>query len=262
MHSADVIHAIRQIESQLFVREVEWFVELPSTNDHALAKAAEADPVLPRLIWAERQTAGRGRGSNAWWSAPGALTCSLLIDGPAIGLPPSCWPQVSMLTALAVADVLQQFLPMERIGLKWPNDVQIDGRKVCGILVESAGDRQRRLVVGMGLNVGNSFRHAPAELQSQAVALADVLAKPPSLPEVLTEWLQRWWELVQLLREGRLNLAERWSPQCVLSHERIRLTRGADSVEGVCRGITRDGALLLEVGGRLERHWTGTARRA
>lgn len=250
------------MESETFVRQVDWFAELESTNTHALTRAAEPELLLPRLIWAERQTAGRGRGANEWWSASGAVTCSLLIDGPAIGLPPERWPQVSMVTAIAVAETLEQFLPAERIGLKWPNDVQLDRRKVAGILVEAAPVVPGRLVIGLGLNVGNSFRRAPADLQSLAVSLADVLPAPPSPADVLREFLHAWQTLTKMLREGGLNLAERWSEQCVLSHEPVVLMHGHQRIEGLCRGITPEGALLLEVDGRLQTYWAGTVRLA
>jgi BirA family biotin operon repressor/biotin-[acetyl-CoA-carboxylase] ligase len=256
----DVIDAILRIEGQTFVRQVEWFGELGSTNDYALSRAAEVDLVLPRLIWTGRQTAGRGRGSHEWWSAAGALTFSLLIDGPVSGLPAERWPQVSMVTALAVAETLQQFVPEDRIGLKWPNDVQIDDRKVCGILVEVPTSVAGRLVVGVGLNVANSLRRAPIELQATAVSLVDLLPAAPSPPLVLLEFLHAWHGLTQQLSAGRLNLAERWSPQCVLAHEQVVLTHGHERIEGVCRGITAGGALLLEVRGRLEQFWAGTVR--
>jgi len=252
----------RRIEAETFIRHVEWFAELASTNDLALTRAAEPSTELPRLIWAGQQTAGRGRGANQWWSAPEGLTFSILVDGPAIGLPPACWPQLSMVTSLAVAVTLRQFLPDDRIGLKWPNDVQVDGRKICGILVEPSPVIPARVVIGMGLNVGNSFHHAPAELQSQAIALVDVLANPPELVDLLIELLNSWDALSQSLRGGQLNLVERWSPHCVLSHEAVTLTRGSEKIDGICRGISREGALLIEVGGRFEQHWAGTVRLA
>jgi BirA family biotin operon repressor/biotin-[acetyl-CoA-carboxylase] ligase len=253
---------LQQIAAQTFVREVDWLAEVDSTNTHALTRAAEPGLTLPRLIWAERQTAGRGRGGNAWWSEPGALTCSLLVDGPAIGLPQHRWPQVSMVTALAVAETLGRYLPAERIGLKWPNDVQVDRRKVAGILVEAAAAMPGRLVVGLGVNVTNSFRGAPSELRSLAVSLAEVLPSPPSPAEVLLDFLGSWQTLVNTLQDGGLNLSERWAAQCVLSHEAVVLTHGDEQVEGVCRGITSQGALLVEVLGRLERYWAGTVRLA
>jgi BirA family biotin operon repressor/biotin-[acetyl-CoA-carboxylase] ligase len=250
------------ITSQTFVRAVDWLDDVDSTNSQALRRAVEPNLVLPRLIWAGRQAAGRGRGGNAWWSEPGALTCSLLVDGPAIGLPPPRWPQVSMITSIAVAETLEQFLPAERIGLKWPNDVQLDRRKVAGILVEAAAAVPGRLVVGLGLNVGNSLRRAPEELQRLAVSLADVLPSPPALVDVLLEFLLAWQTLTQQLRDGTLDLAERWSRQCVLSHEAVILTQGEQRIAGVCRGITPDGALLLDVQGCLQPHWAGTVRLA
>jgi BirA family biotin operon repressor/biotin-[acetyl-CoA-carboxylase] ligase len=232
--SPEVVDAIGRLEGQSFVREVEWFAELPSTNDYALARGAELALPLPRLIWAERQTAGRGRGDHRWWSSCGALTFSLLIDGPALGLPPASWPQLSMVSAIAVAEALQQFLPEDRIALKWPNDVHIlfasgsggssaasrgtadsdrqpVSRKICGILVEPVTGVPGRLVIGIGLNVRNSLDSASAKLRKQAASLVELLPEPPTLPLMLCTLVQAWVRAAQDLAAGRMDLVARWS---------------------------------------------------
>lgn len=153
--------ALLRIEGETLVRKADWFAALGSTNDLALRWAADADLELPRLIWAETQTAGRGRGAHVWWAAPGGLTFSLIVDEASTGLRAAMWPQVSVLTGLAIAEMLSEFVPAHSIGLKWPNDVQVHGRKICGILVEFLPGQPHRLVIGVGINVGNSFRRAP-----------------------------------------------------------------------------------------------------
>jgi BirA family biotin operon repressor/biotin-[acetyl-CoA-carboxylase] ligase len=281
--SPEVVDAIGRLEGQSFVREVEWFAELPSTNDYALARGAELALPLPRLIWAERQTAGRGRGDHRWWSSCGALTFSLLIDGPALGLPPASWPQLSMVSAIAVAEALQQFLPEDRIALKWPNDVHIlfasgsggssaasrgtadsdrqpVSRKICGILVEPVTGVPGRLVIGIGLNVRNSLDSASAKLRKQAASLVELLPEPPTLPLMLCTLVQAWVRAAQDLAAGRMDLVARWSRQCLLREREVRWTLWERTVTGICRGINPQGALLIEREGRLETYWGGTVR--
>src|SRR5512136_875543 len=137
--------------SKLPLGGLRYFEQTTSTNDMALAWAAEGAPDLA-LVYAEQQTAGRGRGGRRWFTPPGsALAFSLILrPTPAEQQFPA---RFSALGALAVCEVL------ERRGLqpwvKWPNDVLLNRRKVCGILVESTwmGATLNYLVLGVGLNI-------------------------------------------------------------------------------------------------------------
>src|SRR5690606_15388684 len=126
-----------RIRSETFVRHVEQHVEIGSTNDRALELAADPELPTPAIVLTERQTAGRGRGANVWQSRPGALTFSLLIDPPA-GLAPERVPLVSLAAGLAAREAIASAAPGHIAKVKWPNDVYLDGRKVCGILTEVA----------------------------------------------------------------------------------------------------------------------------
>ncbi|HET6423924.1 MAG TPA: biotin--[acetyl-CoA-carboxylase] ligase [Planctomycetaceae bacterium] len=256
-----VVDALLRIEGETLVRKADWFAALGSTNDLALEWAAEADLELPRLIWAETQTAGRGRGAHVWWAAPGALTFSLIVDEASTGLRAMMWPQVSVLTGLAIAEALSEFVPAHSIGLKWPNDVQVHGRKICGILVEVPPGQPQRLVIGIGINVGNSFREAPADLQAIATSLVDLLNDAPPLPTVLLKVLQRWSHLARQRVNHELDLPTAWARYCALQDRRVRVTTGEKHLDGVCRGIDADGALWLETSSGRTRQLGGTVRK-
>jgi BirA family biotin operon repressor/biotin-[acetyl-CoA-carboxylase] ligase len=176
--------------------QVEWHAEIGSTNTRALELATAVDQPTPLLIGADRQTAGRGRGGNRWWSTTGALTFSLVLDptedflGPDVPpLTPAHWPRLSLVAALALCHELERLIPEITAQLKWPNDVHVAGRKLAGILVETASSpgSTPRLVLGMGVNVNNSLRDAPPELQATACSLIDLmggLLLPDSVSEV------------------------------------------------------------------------------
>ena len=100
---------------------------------------------------ADQQRAGRGRAQNRWWSAPGSLTFSLVVDGHDWNLSARSWPRISLGTSLAVSDVLRWIVPTENVQLKWPNDVFVRSKKVCGILVESSPQCPSFLVIGVGI---------------------------------------------------------------------------------------------------------------
>jgi BirA family biotin operon repressor/biotin-[acetyl-CoA-carboxylase] ligase len=180
--------------AQTFLRHVEVHDELGSTNDRAkeLARELPSDK-LPALVLARRQTTGRGRGQNVWWSADGALTFSVILDTNSWGLSQREWPQISLLMAAAARDAITSLIPQLTITIKSPNDVLIEGRKVCGILLESPGGSapaKDRLIVGIGLNVNNSCSDAPPDVQSRAVAIREVSGERLDLQTVLIGVLQ------------------------------------------------------------------------
>src|SRR5262245_50492595 len=124
---------LARIAGSRLVAEVDSHHTLASTNDRALELATRGDPKLPLLVLAERQTLGRGRGANRWWSAPGALTFSLAIDGRLGTTPPQSLPPWSLAAGLAVCEALADLVPRGDWRVKWPNDIFLSGRKVGGI---------------------------------------------------------------------------------------------------------------------------------
>jgi BirA family transcriptional regulator, biotin operon repressor / biotin---[acetyl-CoA-carboxylase] ligase len=288
-----------RLREQTIVRTVEQFEELDSTNRYALERLDVAEAAsfrtgagsvghgspfeLPALIVARRQTDGRGRGSNRWWSADGALTFSLIVDEAAAGFAVGSDPRIALLAGLAVADALDALLPPwmarrqhahpglppDSIGLKWPNDVLVDGRKVCGILTEVSPHRvalldgrresrsdsrnQRRrpsssgtVVIGVGLNVNNSLRDAPPELRETATALCDVVGGELSLPVILLEFCRRLERRFQDFIGDPGTVRASWGRRCALTGRSIAARIGPEIVTGRCAGIHDDGSLIVQ----------------
>lgn len=237
----------QQLCQNTFIKAVEIHPEIGSTNDRALdLAAAESSLELPLLIWALKQTSGRGRGANRWWAADGALTFSVVLDAQSFGLSMERWPLVSLTTGLAVSAALQDLMPHAELGLKWPNDVFLHGRKICGILVEIPPRQSGKLVIGIGINVNNSLNDAPDELQSRATALCDASNRVWDLTEVLTTVLKQLSEHLQQLSVNDPTLAERWHGTCLLRGRTVHHTVGERVTTGVCQGVDRQGALLLQ----------------
>lgn len=240
-------------------QRIRFQAECESTNTIALQLASESDD-LPLLVLTDTQTAGRGRGTNSWWANDGALTFSLLIVPSASGISREATPLVSLATALAVSTTLSRFAPDCTVGLKWPNDVHLNGRKVCGILVEPPPGIDDRLVVGIGLNVGNSLREAPEELRSIATSIVDEAGQSFPPHEVLELLLGSLNDELQILGAGELDLQQRWQRQCILTGREIVLRSGDQQFEGTCRGIEDSGAVLIESNGQTRAHFAGTVR--
>lgn len=251
---------LQRIETETFVRGVEFHRELNSTNDLALELAARDDVELPLLVLAQKQTAGRGRGANQWWAETGALTFSLLFAADAAQLAKDRWPRISITAALAVCDVLAAQAPGHDVGLKWPNDVFFDGRKICGILAEIPPRRGGCVIVGIGINVNNSFDAAPAELRSIATSLFDTTWQQYDLPELLIELLQRFDDRFEMLCQDDDRLASDWQARCILRGRAVQLEVGQRQFAGQCQGIDKDGSLLLSTDSGLQRHVAGVVR--
>jgi BirA family transcriptional regulator, biotin operon repressor / biotin---[acetyl-CoA-carboxylase] ligase len=244
---------------ETFVREIEFHRECTSTNDLALTTSAERKS--PALFLTDSQTGGRGRGSNQWWARDGALTFSLRITPAEFAVQHERWPLVSLATAIAVADTLGHFASGHHIGLKWPNDVFLDHRKVCGILVEPPTGSNSELVIGVGINVANSLSDAPDDVRSIATSIFDATDTEHSPGDVLLKFLQRFETLVRELGDDTLNLQERWQKQCTLSGRQISLESGDHLVSGLCHGIADDGALQVETDGVIRSWFGGIVRR-
>ena len=152
-----------------FEAHLHHYYKIGSTNTTAMAAAAEGAPEGSIFV-AEEQTAGRGRGSNTWQSPRSTgIYCSVVLR-PA--LPPSDVLVLSLAAGLAVQSAIHQVDSRVHVDLKWPNDVLIEGKKVCGILTEMNAEatRVRYIVVGIGLNVNQSG--FPKELSATSLRLA------------------------------------------------------------------------------------------
>lgn len=247
MEEAAETFDLRRIQAETPVAEIAYRDAVPSTNDWALELAREGRRQLPLLVLTSQQTHGRGRGSNRWWSAPGALTFSLLLDSRAVLPDMRVLPQVSVVAAVAVCGALGPLAASQPVGLKWPNDVLLGRRKVCGILVESPARPSDQLVIGIGINVNNSFAEAPEDVRQRAVSLADATGRTVPLTDVLIRVLQTLQHQLARLKAGRLHLNEACRPWCVLTGRPVSIATGAERVEGVCLGIGDDGAISVRM---------------
>ncbi len=251
-------HDLDRIVAETFVDHVELHAAIPSTNSRALELTKE-EPHAHNctLVLAEKQTAGRGRATNQWWSAEGALTCSLLLNSQHFALPSNRWPLLSLITGLAVCETIDGFLPDGLTRIKWPNDVYIRGRKVCGILVEAATGSQESLVVGIGVNVNNSLDNAPKEVSERAITLCDVAGKNISCIDFLIGLLRQIeFHFASLIADGD-QFSAQWNKRCLLTGQKIQIDTPKQKITGLCRGINAEGALLLETDNGVEPCYSG-----
>ncbi len=231
-----------QIAPELPGFTVEVLPQIDSTNSELMRRARAGQP-YPTLLVAEQQTAGRGRLGRQWASDCSALTFSL-------GLPlaPADWSGLSLAVGLSLAESLHS-----HVAIKWPNDLWLDGRKLAGILVETAAmpganSPERYVVVGVGINVAKTsaegLRTAPAwlqELDPQATA-ATALARV-ALPLV---------RAVQAFAvHGFAPLAARFASRDALMGREVVFTDAEGERSGRAQGVAENGALLVHTAGRM-----------
>jgi BirA family transcriptional regulator, biotin operon repressor / biotin---[acetyl-CoA-carboxylase] ligase len=261
-----------------FVRHVEIHDELPSTNDRAMQLTLFAALETPALIVARRQLAGRGRGGHSWWSSGGALTFSLVLEPAAWDIAIAQWPRLSLTTAVAVCDALEAgdkeqgagsvgvplspcTLLLAPCSIKWPNDVLIDGKKVAGILLESPGGAapaKDRLVVGVGINLNNSWRGAPHEAGTNGVALCDVFGSDLDLNSLLSAFLEAFDFRLHQLGRNDPGLPSAWQQLSWLTGHEVEVSNDGRTLSGKCLGIADDGALLVQTPTATERIYSGS----
>jgi len=228
--------------------------EIDSTNDIARA-LADNGAGEGTIVVARSQTAGRGRSGNRWYSPEGGLYLSMLFRPRRAEVP----PLVTVLAGLGVARELSRRIPGISVSIKWPNDLVLDGRKLGGILAEThaGADGAPRLVVGVGLNVGET--EWPTALGGAAIALAErATATLPEVADAVIAGLERSIAaLPDALTPAQLDELDRrdW-----LKNRRIALDTGGDEpLVGRGAGIAPDGAFLFRPDrGALRRVTTGS----
>lgn len=219
-------------------RPFRFYPQIDSTNDTALQWLREGAPA-GAFVLADEQLKGRGRKGRYWHTPPGvALALSVILRPP-----PTALHQVTMLGALAIAETLQT-LGAAEVGVKWANDVLLNGRKVSGVLSEAAWDHNSQLigvVLGMGINVRVDF--SGTDLADKAVSIEPALGIPINRVDVLAALLQRidFWT-AQL---GSITLLKAWRGRLVTPGKRVSIALENGVIEGVAQGVDDKGALLV-----------------
>jgi BirA family biotin operon repressor/biotin-[acetyl-CoA-carboxylase] ligase len=232
--------------------------EVDSTNDEAARQFAARRPA-PFAILARRQTRGRGRFGRVWHSeSPANLYASF-------GFRPRVAPRqmqtFTLWMGVNVCELLANFTGASP-GIKWPNDLVHQGRKVGGMLTEARidADQIRDLVFGVGLNVNTPAAAWPADLARRAVSLAEIAGQPLDLNRLAAALIGRVQLAYHTFVEGRhtVSFADLWNRYDVLRGRPVTLLEGGRRHQGTVTGVDDEGSLVLsEARGRLHRFHAG-----
>lgn len=239
-----------------FGKPLYCFNQLTSTNDLA-AELARGGASEGTAILAETQTKGRGRQGRKWISQEGkSLTFSIVLRP---SLPQELFTELTLAAAVGVARALERhgFHP----AIKWPNDLLISGRKVCGILTEVGPkkDKMASAILGIGLNLTQNPGDFPADLRPAATSLKMQRNKVPSREALLQEILSRLEEAYGWVREGRFHrVLSEWRKRSILTGKQVKVVLGGRSFFAQVLDVDERGALLVRTDvGTVERLTAG-----
>ncbi len=222
------------------------FDRVGSTNEVAWNEA-EKGAAEWTVVIADEQTGGKGRLSRKWHSPSGLGVWMSLILRPDVR--PSVAPGITMCASLAVAKALRKLHPMS-VSLKWPNDVMVKGRKICGILTEmkATGDRVEFVVCGIGINLNQGQDDFPQELRDVATSVFLATGHRADRAALVEELLRQMQKLYGLfLSRGLPALMGEWRSMCPLFGKIVRINTRGQTVEGVFHDIDAGGALVLRL---------------
>lgn len=232
----------RLIKSPIIGSDIRYLSDIVSTNTHAMELGAQGAGE-GTIVIAEVQTGGKGRMGRAWISPIGNLFFSLILR-PSVS--PHHAPLMTLVGAVAVATALGK-LPGVKAGIKWPNDILVSGKKVCGLLTEMSAetDRIRHLVLGIGINCNMDLGLLPEDVRMHATSLLAASGKAVDRTQVLAvvlAELDRWYQVFLRDRQGILAA---WKDLNVTIGRTITVSGAGEALSGIAAGIDNEGRLMV-----------------
>jgi BirA family transcriptional regulator, biotin operon repressor / biotin---[acetyl-CoA-carboxylase] ligase len=233
----------RSLTTKVFGRKLFVYESLDSTNRCAKAfasKGAEEGTV----VIADIQTAGRGRFGRTWLAEPGSSILFSVVLRPAF-----CKEKIGLLSYFAAAGIALAVEPLTGIPFecKWPNDILINGRKFCGILMESTFQKNELdyIIIGIGINVNQM--NFPGELEGKATSLRKECGREFDRKSLICTILSSLESLYGDVQKGDFNTVLReWKTRATLFRNQITLTQADARIDGIAVGLADDGGLILE----------------
>ncbi len=220
--------------------------ECHSTSDQLLLLCQEKPLLEGSLVITGHQTAGRGQRGNSWEAQPGKnLTFSFLLKPEFLAVSDQFY--LTMVVSLGIRDFLTDKTG-SKVQIKWPNDILIDQRKICGILIENqiVGQRLGTCIVGVGVNVNQQYFETPSAT-SMVLVTGMQFDLPIMLEELLTCIEQRY---LQLRRDGQNELRSDYHDALYLRGEKNLFYTGDTSFYGTIKGVDEIGRLNIDIEGQ------------
>ena len=247
-----------RLNTRFIGRNLYHFYDVDSTNLFANRLLAHGHKVPEgTVIIAESQTAGRGRLGRTWHSEREAGIYFSMVLFPKA--PPSLAPLFTLATAVAMHNAVEHYAGLD-IDIKWPNDLLVDGKKICGILseIQAEVDLVKNMIVGVGLNANHE--RLPEDIAGRATSLRLVSGRIQSRLEILLEFFEEFENIyMDFERKGPTGIIDQWMRFSSFANDRkIEIHDGVRKISGVTRGLNPLGALRIEQkGGHVEEVYSG-----
>jgi len=245
-----------QLTTAIFGQELVYFSEVGSTNDEA-KKRAVAGCSEGTLIITETQLGGRGRLARGWFSPQAkGIWFSVVLRPP---FTPQEAPKCTLMAAVAVNRAIRDMTGIS-CGIKWPNDILCNGRKLVGILTEMSAemDAINHIVIGMGINVNILAAEIPLELQDKATSLQIETGGPVSRIALFVKILERLEEIyLEVRTSGFASVLAAWRQESVTLNQLVTVIAPDKTYIGKAIDIDAEGALLVETDSGIERVLAG-----
>jgi BirA family biotin operon repressor/biotin-[acetyl-CoA-carboxylase] ligase len=217
---------------------VHYYPEVGSTMDEAMALARAGCPDFTVVV-ADHQTKGRGRLQRTWQSGQGGLYFTMVLRPK---IPTADSGLINLAAAVDLSATLQDLYGI-RSQLKWPNDILVEGRKLCGILSQMSAepDRIEFVNLGVGVNVHNDTR----QVEPPAISVADIADRVVSRAEILSSFWDRFEERMNF---GALhNVISQWKERAMTLGRQVKVQTLAETFEGRALDLENNGGLILEI---------------
>lgn len=232
------------LTGKLIGHKLYYFPEIGSTNDEAYSLGVAGAPE-GTVVVADSQTKGKGRMARVWHSPAGSNIYTSLILRP--NLKPADAPQISLVAGVAVAELLEQYCS-GRVELKWPNDVLVAGKKICGILAQmkTAGEDVDFVVVGIGINVNIRPDQFPMEIHDIVMSLSSETGREINRNDLLIDLYEnftKWYK--KLLQNGFAAIKERWLDLAPMIGQDVQIMFQNEKIIGKALDLADDGSLIV-----------------
>ncbi|MBA7541511.1 Bifunctional ligase/repressor BirA [subsurface metagenome] len=237
----------RGLSTNYVGKKIYYFPELKSTNIMAKEKALHRAEGIDEgtLIIAERQSAGKGRLGREWFSPVGGIWFSIILYPQ---LSPSYISRITLMTAVAVVKAIKTCTQIKS-QIKWPNDILINEKKVCGILTEMSAELDiiNWVVVGIGINVNIDHREFPEDIQKNTISLKETSGKEISRVKLAQTFLQEFEKYYEILKGREFSsILKEWKLYSHTLGKKIKVDMGEKIITGEAMDINESGALILK----------------
>jgi BirA family biotin operon repressor/biotin-[acetyl-CoA-carboxylase] ligase len=234
----------QSLKTKIIGKKIYYFKTLSSTNQYA-KQLVKKNIDEGSIIVSDVQTMGRGRKSRTWYSPREGLWFSVVLYP---NIPPQRGMLITMTTSVSVAQAIQEVTGLNPV-IKWPNDLLIDGKKVCGILTEldAEMDKINYAAIGVGINVNNPLG---GDLKNKAVSLMKKTGSKISRVKLLKSIIKHFDENYNMLNSGDTDsIRDLWFNYANIIGKRVRVEGEKSAVEGVVSGVDETGCLIIKTNG-------------